>query len=87
MTLPDAYAGNAAIGRDLPPVDPGDGQSERLAADQIGELRLPGMEDLVFCDTRIVDQIAKQRSVRLVTLRPLRRANEIEIALQRCQCK
>jgi hypothetical protein len=27
-----AYAGNAGIERDLPPVDPGDGQSQRLAA-------------------------------------------------------
>ena len=31
-SLPDAYAGNAGIERDLPPVDPGDGQSQRLAA-------------------------------------------------------
>ena len=31
-SLPDAYAGNAGIERDLPLVDPKDGQSQRLAA-------------------------------------------------------
>jgi hypothetical protein len=31
-SLPDAYAGNAGIVGDVPPFDPGDGQSQRLAA-------------------------------------------------------
>jgi hypothetical protein len=31
-------ARNGAVQRDLAPVDPGDGQPERLATDQIGEL-------------------------------------------------
>jgi len=53
-------------------VDPGDGQSERLAADQIGELRLSEWNISFFATPGIVDQIAKQRSVRLVALRTLR---------------
>lgn len=39
-------ARNGAVQRYLAPVDPGDGQSERLTADEIGELRLSGMQDV-----------------------------------------
>src|SRR5262249_37469107 len=66
----------------LAPIDPGDGQSERFAADKIGELRLARVKDLVFRDARILDQVAKQRAVRLVAPSPLRSAYQVEVSPQ-----
>src|SRR5207253_4480447 len=62
----EVRAWHRIVERDTAAVDPRDGQSERLSTDQIGELRLAGMEDLVLRDAGIVDQVAEQRSVRLV---------------------
>jgi hypothetical protein len=66
----------------LSAVDPSNGQSKRFAADEIGELRLPGVQDLVLRDARILDQIAKKRAVRFVALGPLRGAYQVEVSLQ-----
>jgi hypothetical protein len=43
---------------------------------------LPGVQDLVLCDARILDQVAKKRAVRLVALGPLRGAYQVEVSLQ-----
>ena len=75
-------AGNGSVEGYLAAVDPGDGQSQRFAADEIGELRLPGVQDLVLRDARILDQVAKQRAVRLVAIGPLRGAYQVEVSLQ-----
>src|ERR1035438_6522343 len=74
------WARNGIVERDSAAVDPGDGQSERLAADQIGKLGLPGVKDLVPGAARIFNQITKQRAIRLVPFRPLCRAHQIEIS-------
>jgi hypothetical protein len=66
-------------------VDPGDGQSERLAADEIGELRLTRVEDLVLRYARVLDQVAKQGAVGLIALGPLRGADQVEVSLKRRQ--
>ena len=39
---------NGSVEGYLAAVDPGNGQSERFAADEVGELRLPGVQDLVL---------------------------------------
>src|SRR5712664_1839346 len=59
-------AWDASVECYLATVDPSNGQSKRFAADEIGELRLPGVQDLVLSDARILDQVAKERAVRLV---------------------
>jgi hypothetical protein len=73
------------IQRHLASVDPGDGQAERLAANQIRKLRLPGMQNFFLGAAGMLDQVTKQRAVRLVALRPLRRTHEVELSLQRRQ--
>ena len=45
-------------------------------------MRLPGVQDLVLRTARMLDQIAKQRSIGLVAFGPLRRADQIEVSLQ-----
>src|SRR5882672_4350902 len=62
-------------------IDPGDGQAEGLAADEVGELRLPGMENLVLRHAGIGDQGTEERAVRLVALGALGRADEVETPL------
>ena len=69
--------------RDAAPVDPGDPQPERLAPDQVGELRLVGVEDLVLADCRMIDEVSEQRAVRLVALGTFGGADEVELAPQR----
>src|SRR6185312_10636784 len=66
----------------LASIDPGNGQAEGLAANEIRELRLPGMQNGFLRAAGMLDQITKQRAVRLVSLRPLRRTHEIELSLQ-----
>jgi len=73
---------NRSVEHNLATVDPGDGQSKRLAADEIGELRLSGVQDFVPGATCIFDQVAKQRTVGLVAFRPLCRAHQVEVSLQ-----
>src|SRR5882757_932225 len=73
---------NRRIERNLAAVDPGYGQSKRFAADEIGELRLPGMKDLVFRNACVRDQIAKQRAVGFVSFGALRRTHQVEVLLQ-----
>jgi hypothetical protein len=73
---------NGGVESDLAAVDPGNGQSKRFTADEIGELRLPGVQDLILRTTRIFDQIAKQRSIGLVALGSLCRAYQVEVSLQ-----
>ena len=75
-------ARNGAVQRDLAPVDPGDGQPKRFAADQIRELRLPRMQDVFFGGARMIDQVSEQCAVGLIAPRALRRsAPEIEFAV------
>ena len=64
--------------RDAAPIDPGDSQAQRLAAHQIGELRLTRMENVLLRHAGIVDEVAKERAVRLVALGALSRADDIE---------
>src|ERR1700722_16533632 len=71
---------NGSVQGDLATVDPGNRQSERLAADEIGELRLPGVQDFLFGATRLFDQEAKQRAVGLIALGPLGRAHQVEVS-------
>src|SRR3984957_20800600 len=66
---------------DVAPVDPGDRQAERLAADHVGELRLPGMQDLIQGNAGVLQQIAEESPVRLVAARLFGRENQIEFAL------
>ena len=75
-------AGDGRVEGYLATVDPSNGQSKRFAADEIGELRLPGVQDLVFGDARILDQVAKQGAVGFVALGPLRGAYQVEVSLQ-----
>src|ERR1700678_3938929 len=46
---------NGGIERDPATVDPGNRQPQRLAPDQICELRLPAMQDLVPGDAGVLD--------------------------------
>ena len=48
--------------RDLAAIDPDDGQAERLAADQIGELRLSGVQDLVLGTACMLEQVSRARN-------------------------
>jgi hypothetical protein len=51
---------NGSGEHNLATVNSGNGQSERLAADEIGELRLSGVQYFVPGATCIFDQVAKQ---------------------------
>ena len=48
-------------------IDPGNRQAERLSADHVGELRLAGMENFVLRHAGMVDEVAEQGPVWLVT--------------------
>src|SRR4029077_9388148 len=48
-------------------IDPGNRQAERLSADHVGELRLAGMENFVPRHAGMVDEVAEQGPVWLVT--------------------
>lgn len=74
-------AGDGTVEGYLAAVDPSDGQSSRFAADEVRELRLPGVQDIVLRDARILDQVAKQRAVRLIAPGPLRGAYQVEVPL------
>src|SRR5215467_14647158 len=52
--------------------------AEGLAAHHVGELRLPGVEDLAERDPGAIDEIPEEPAVGLVTAGPLRRAHEGE---------
>jgi hypothetical protein len=66
-------------------IDPGDRQAERLSGDHVGELRLAGMENFVLRYTGMVDEVAEQGPVWLVTSCPFGRADEVEIAAEPCR--
>src|ERR1700722_6724899 len=70
---------NGPVQGDLATVDPGYRQSLRFAPDEIGELRLPGVQDFLPGAARMVDQVAKQRAVGLITPGPLGRAHQVEV--------
>lgn len=74
-------ARNGGVQGDVAPIDPGDDQPERLATDEIGELRLPRMQDVAFRAAGMVDQVSEQSAVGLIAARTFRRAHEIEFVL------
>src|SRR4030095_8366383 len=71
-------AGHARVQAEPSPIDPRDGQAERLAADHVRELRLPGMKNLFQADSGARDEIAEEAPVRLVAARLLGGADEVE---------
>lgn len=74
--------GHGRVQVDAASIDPGNRQAERLSADHVGELRLAGMENFVHRHVSVVDKVAEQGPVWLVTSRPFGRANEVEIAAE-----
>jgi len=53
----------------------------RLSANHVGELRLARVEDFRH-SARVRDQISEHRAVRLVAMRPLGGADQIEFAMK-----
>src|ERR1700730_17773383 len=64
----------------IAPVDPGDRQAQRLAADHVGVLRLAGVQNLRNRHASVGDQVAEEGPARLVDASPFSRTYEIDAA-------